>query len=307
MHVQEINHHGHIFKYADHPLTIPASATRSMLELIEKWQQTFPEENTFVQRKYSIPSLYIRFDCVIDAQGQMHTYEIESGCVWVGYAGIVNTAFREKRDQLVRDVWPPFKLLIHDSMAPNDDALWIEPITLTEALCSTGPLQIRYPQRWFQQSQRNILFPRLIRSVQFHFDKQYGTQLGLWKMVGWEKTQKGTLLPWNESFVLKPVDGHGGQDIMVWNYENRDGRATRTQVLASLQENKIMCLQKFIPPMHLELDGISYNVILRPFFGFDTNKRKWVPMHGVWVGRPYPNMRIHGAADAISGPLYMES
>lgn len=64
-----------------------------------------------------------------------------------------------------------------------------------------------------------------------------------------------------------------------------------------------MYLQPFVPPMPMDINGAPFNAIYRPYFAYSGRKNGWIPLHGVWTARPAPNIRIHGAADAISGPL----
>lgn len=295
-----IQHHGHDFTFTDHEMRLPAAAVAQLQEMLTRSHSVFPHEDTFVRREYGMPALLARFDGVWDGN-VFRSYEIQGGCGWVGFAGIVNQEFKAARERLAQ-LWPPFPLLIGDEVVHDDD-LWLPTISLGDALSSEGPLMIRYPLGTLPLAQQKSLIARSVRSINTHLDKKYGVALGWWTVTSWDDRDK---LPWHEAFVVKPVRGFGSTDVMCWIPDSRRGRSTKTQILDALDRYKWLVLQPFIPPNTAEFDGTEYNVIYRPFFGFDPEKEKWTPMHGVWTARPAPNLRIHGASDAISGPLIME-
>lgn len=188
----------------------------------------------------------------------------------------------------------------------HDDPLWLPQISLDEAFCSDDALMFRWPVGKKERTRFAPLLRRSVKPVFTHQDKRYGVEFGYWETVYWHPSERGDRLPWNESFALKPLKGYGSRDVVIWKNGDRKGCATRNQVLRALETNQQMYLQKFIEPMRIDIDGAPYNAILRPFFGFDTTERRWLPLHGVWAARPYPNLRIHGSSDAVTGPLMME-
>lgn len=295
--------------YTDTTVTLPVAATHQMLAMLEQWQSVFPREETFVYRTYGVPCLFVRFDGVWDASAEkFRPYEIQEGCGWIGYASLTNPEFKSIRDELITSSWPSFKLLIHEDLIDHDDTLWIDQIRLDDALNESIPLQIRYPlSKYLSVKDIEKLSHSAIRSIRFHLSKEYGVTLGWWKEVQWSKAHLGDILPWDIPFVLKPRHSFGSVDVMVWNPENRAGRATRTQIVNTLEKRGAMYCQPLIAPIKINLHNKPHHLIHRPFFGYDTRVKKWIPMHGVWTARPAPNFRIHGSSDAISGPLLMES
>src|SRR3989344_2569434 len=293
---------GEQFVYTDRSMTIPRATVIEMTRTLQRWSRTSPFEPTYVMRNYGVPCLIARFDGVMSDDGQFQTYKIQGGCGWIGYAGIANDAFRNVRDSLVKEAWPSFKLLMPPAYH-NDDELWLTRISLSDALKSADPLLIR---RWLFHELDPVLRASLLeRSVISMFDqndKRYGLAMGWWKRVVWQG-DKADLLPWDEGFALKPLKGAGSTSVMIWNPAERRGRATRAQIETTLERHAVMYLQKFIPPMSTTIANREYNMMYRPFFGYDPRIKKWVPMHGVWTARPYPNLRLHGSSDAISGPL----
>jgi hypothetical protein len=242
----------------------------------------------------------VRFDGVLDPAGHFRVYEIQGGCGWIGYAGIANPAFKEARDAMMRDKWPPLKLLMPPA-EHMDDELWLERIDFDEAMRTTEPLMIR---RWLFQNldaaRRMALIGRSVKPMFDQNSKAYGLEFGWWKRISCEDAHA---LPWDVPFVLKPGKGMGSSDVMIWLPHERRGRATRTQILDTLHRKRYMYIQEFIPPMELDIEGARWNMMLRPFFGYDPVGKEWRCLHGVWVARPAPNLRLHGAHDAISGPL----
>lgn len=302
MQIETLQHGEQSFAYTDHAIHLPKEITQQLIDELHTWQKYFPKEDTFVERTYGVPCLVARFDGAI-VDGRFRSYEIQGGCGWIGYAGVANPEFKARRDRLMREEWPSFPvLMLQDS--PHDDDLWLRRVDRQTALNETGPIMLREGLWGLAWEVQDTLIARSVRAFRNHFDKRYGIGMRWWKTVSAENTD---LLPWDEAFVLKPLEGTGSKDVMCWLPDTRRGRATRTQIKETLEAREYMLLQPFIPPNSMEIDGTSFNVIYRPFFGFDPSINDWTPLHGVWTARPAPNLRIHGSSDAISGPLMMES
>ena len=278
-----------------------------MLALLERWGHLFPREGTFVQTKYDVPALMARFDGILEPDGSFFSYEIQDGTGWLGYAGLVNARLKEMRDHFVSEKWPPFKLLMADG-DEHDDVLWIERVSFDEALRNADILlQIRNSLWSLDADDAAALISRSIIPVYFHNNKSYGEQFGWWKRVDWDREGVRGELPWDTAFVLKPIWGWTTKGVMLWTPGSRRGSSTRTQILKTFEAFGSMYLQPYRAPMHMEIDGRLYNIMLRPFFAYDPTAKKWSPWGGVWTGRPHPAFRLHGASDAITGPLYIES
>lgn len=299
--ISSIRQGEHEFRYCAQMKRLPREATMQMLRLLEKWHRIVPREHNYAWRTFGAPALIARFDGVWDGR-KFHTYEIQAGCGWVGFAGTANFAFKEIRDGMYGTLWPRY-LLVTDN-TNHDDLLWLRRISLSDALSGDAPLVLRFPINGITDEEREILFQKQVKPRRAGLHKKYGVLLGLWKPVDSEAHKR--FLPWDQAFVLKPLNDNGSRDVMIWQPDTRAGRATRTQILATLERHGRMFLQPFHAPIKERIDDIDYNVICRPFFGFDTKRKQWTPMHGVWTGRPWPNTRIHGASDALSGPLILE-
>ncbi len=292
------------FVYCDEPFTLAPHTVDSLRTHIERFLTAFPQEATYVQHTYGVPALTIRFDGVLDADGSFIPYEAQPAGAGIGYAAVANPAFKETRDHFLRNVWPPFKL-VQNVKLELDDEMWLERITLDEAVRSTDLLQLRHPLDTLNRETALNLIARSIKPVRFTISKSYGETLGWWRKISFDSESEQTL-PWSDGFALKPLWGWGSYDIMIAHPEGRPGgSATRSQILRTFEKQKEMYLQPFIAPMQKEIQGVVHNMILRPYFGYDTVRKTWVPWGGTWNARPAPTLRIHGAQDAIAGPLVL--
>ena len=303
MTLEHFSYQDQTFAYTDKEMRLPAKATEQLLDILRRWQNVFPYEATRIQKECGVPSLFVRFDCVVSADGNVQIYEIQEGPAWMGYTGLANPTFSGIRDNIAAE-WPGIKLLRDEGMQDKDDDLWLPKSSIEEALSDNNPLIVR---DWLPPSlsanQMSAITGKSLRPVVKHNDKNYGLYFGWWRLVTREDVDQ---LPWDSSFVLKPQYGFWSKGIVFWKPHERDGRSTKTQILQALEEQRVMCLQPLIEPLSMEMDGVPYNIIYRPYFGYSKKTNGWVPMHGVWTGRPAPTLRIHGASDAISGPLMCE-
>jgi hypothetical protein len=201
---------------------------------------------------------------------------------------------------MFHSLWPKFKVLMSKKGRVHDDALWLEPITIEQALLNNEPLMVRHHMVRYPHLHETII-ARSVMPVRTHQDKTYGIKMGWWRTV-----RLGEPLPWDEHFVLKPFKSWGSKDVMCWIPDDRRGRSTRTQIENTLRKHDSMILQPYIEPTKINIAGVPHNSILRPFFGYNPHTDAWVPMGGLWTARPSPNLRIHGTSDAISGPLIIE-
>ncbi|MDO8524617.1 MAG: hypothetical protein Q7R99_03240 [bacterium] len=270
---------------------------RGMSEIVKKWANLFSYEPTWVQKEYEVPSLIVRLDCVV-RDGELGVYEIEERPAGIGLATLINPEFKEILVSL-RKKWPLFDVLASGKRRPNDDYLWATVISFSEAVVanSSNPLLIRAEpeEKEFLQFEK-----RSVSSFSRKGDKSYGIHLGLWREVPSEED-----LPWDKPFCLKPTQGSKARDVKIWLPKHSEkeifskGASSRSQILRVLNERGKMYCQDFIPPMPW---GAMCR-ILRVFFAFDTEAKKWIPMGGFWNARP--NLLVHGASDSVFGPVML--
>ncbi len=279
-------------KISESQRIFPDWAINQSVNLLGKWGKIFPQEGTWSELNFNIPSLIVRMDCTINIiEGNLAVYEIEERPAGIGIASLVNPQFKENFERL-RKEWPPFKVLLSPRRNGGDDYLWGD-IALSPT--SNGLLLVRAEP---EEREFWSLVPRAVAPIRNKGAKGYGVSLGLWSRVS-----DPELLPWREAFVLKPLQGSKCRGVEIWvpGKKKIPGSSTRTRILKVLKEKGEMYLQKFFPPLKIELGGEEFWGVFRFFFGFSLKKNAYVPLGGVWMARK--NLRLHGASDAVTGPL----
>jgi hypothetical protein len=135
--------------------------------------------------------------------------------------------------------------------------------------------------------------------------KSYGVPLGFWDEVTYEEVRSGAFqLPWEEGFCIKPLQGSKTQKVFISD-PNEGSPDLGKGALAHLALLGKAHVQRFLPPMPMEIDGKPYNGIYRIFFGWSPSSCGWIPLGGEWDARPAPHSLIHGALDAVTGPALL--
>ncbi|MDI6603235.1 MAG: hypothetical protein QME57_03935 [Patescibacteria group bacterium] len=111
-------------------------------------------------------------------------------------------------------------------------------------------------------------------------------------------------LPWERGFVLKPIQGARMKGVKIWLPQKRDGTSTRTKIWQTVIEEKgsPYLWQPFISPKAEECEGKKGWFIWRVFFGWFDWQQGYRFIGGLWNWRP--NLRVHGASDAVMGGLF---
>lgn len=129
-------------------------------------------------------------------------------------------------------------------------------------------------------------------------DKTYLVKLGLA-----ERLQVPEQLDWYSPFVVKPLVGSKMKGVKIYlpkSLKLGPGGSTKSQILRTISE--LPCIiQKFIPPKEDEIFGRKGWTIWRLFFGWEVKYEKYEFIGGLWNWRP--NLRVHGASDAVMGPI----
>ena len=115
-------------------------------------------------------------------------------------------------------------------------------------------------------------------------------------------------LPWENGFGIKPLQGIMCRDVLLWqssvpsSKRGSLGIATRKKIQNTLANNEKFIIQPFIPPAVEDINGNGKQwTIWRIFFAYDVQRGQWEFAGGYWLRRPC--MKIHGASDAVIGPL----
>lgn len=139
--------------------------------------------------------------------------------------------------------------------------------------------------------------------------KGYLVKLNLARMVEMEMVEGIFSLPWEKGFAIKPLQGARIEGVELWLPQAQRGElpadkglSTKNRVLRRIKIGGPYLLQPFIAPMEEERCGKTGWFIWRLFFGWEDSFYRFIG--GAWFWRP--NLRIHGASDAIIGPLEKE-
>lgn len=281
-------------EYSHKKLILPKTVQEEGEKILEKWTTCFPKENTWVQNNFGVPSLLVRFDHYISEDCHMRVCEIEEEPAGTGFAKKINQQFEEILDSLLKE-WPYFSLIVAPNWDGNDDTLWIKEISIE----TWRPPQLVWVKSFPCDAQYHHLESFSVTSLKRKWDKSYGEKMMLWKPVSAEAIDS---LPWDEGFVLKPLVGCRSKGLEIWDIEKRTGSSTKARIKRTLDGQRKMYLQEFIPPnTDKEIDGY---ILYRTSFGFSPSNRKWKCLGGVWIARK--NIRIHGSPDSLWGPLVLE-
>lgn len=292
-------------KICNDPVILPTPIADNAVAMLSSWQTVFTRENSFVQRELGIPSVICRIDCA----GNMSSpdpaswvYEIEERPSGIGLTREINPQFRSLLDSL-KIGWPKFKVVCSANRGWSDDHLWLETISLEQALKEQDSLLLIRAEP--DEKDFHPLVARSISAVETKGDKSYGIEMGLWYRVNFSNGE--TLLPWDKPFCIKPMKGSKGRNIEVWlpNGGRNNKGSTKTRIIRVLEQSRSMYLQPYIKPLDVFMENRTYNAIYRLFFGYNTKTNTWIPLGGVRCARPAPNWKIHGASDTITQPVIL--
>jgi len=268
---------------------IPDNSIQQARAVVLRWSTVFPEENTWVRTNLGIPSLIVRLDSTINGNG-LEIYEIEERPAGIGISYVLNEEFRMRLDS-IKKTWPPFDVVISKQRKGSDDALWTN---VTDLETASGLILARAEP---DETDFHEVESKLVSSLRRKGDKSYGLQLGMW-----DKVHSQTDLNWETPFVLKPLQGSKTRDVQIWHPQELRGRSTKSKISRVFdQHSEGMYRQPFHPPVELKLNGETYYMIYRVFFGYNLENHNWEYLSGLWNARP--NLKIHGASDAIFGPI----
>lgn len=270
----------------------PPAAIEAAGQVLSRWVKVFPREGTWIEREWTIPSLLVRLDCTFS--DELHVYEVEERPAGVGIALEVNTDFQQRMKALL-EIWPSFDVVVSPLRRGGDDHLWRRILTLPSALEGEGLVLVRAEP---DEKEFHPLRARSVAPITLKGWKGYGLELGLWREINSPEE-----LPWEEAFVLKPLQGSKMRDVEIWHPRLRKevgGVSTRKRVEQTLSRCGKMFLQEFFPPMRR---GELF-VVYRVYFGYNPVEKAFVCLGGLWNGRPN-QLRLHGASDAVFGPLVL--
>lgn len=264
------------------------------LLIINQWKDLFPKENTWVQKNLGVPSLFIRLDCVLQEDSEVHIYEVEERPSGMGIANDINPIFAKTLKEAMNN-WPTFKTVLSEKRDGRYDC-WTPMISMDDALNSNDLLLIKAEPN---EEEFHKFENRSVSSVKQKGNKSYGLDMGLWKEV---RVDDFNDFEWDLGFCLKAKQCSKARGVEIWYPHKKiledsgiSGISTKTRIRRILEENSSMYYQSFIPPMLRNGEPMMF----RLFFFYDIQKREYVYGGGLWNSRK--NYKIHGATDTTFG------
>jgi hypothetical protein len=295
---------GWLFAVSSVTLEMPLSTVEWVAnELLPVWASVWPlQEETMALSRFGVPSVLVRIDGVLTPDGNLEIYEVEERPAGIGICCLLSPEFKTRFHSWLKSYDWNLAVVISHRRANHDDGVWTfefgVPLFNGKSCSPEVPeshaLLVRAEpeeeEYWFFSHQ--ALFPIRLKGW-----KGYGLRLALWEPI----PEDSNLLPWDEGFALKPLQGSKMRDVFLWHPSKGSGVATRTKVENMIKSGKVAYVQKWIHPESYHEFIPGYFLIRRIYFGFLPSSHEWVYLGGVWNARP--NLRIHGAKDAVFGPV----
>lgn len=283
----------------DREIKLADDRVAAMQNVIACWLAVDPHpEATWVQQTYGIPSLFVRFDCSIGPDGQLCFYEVEERPQGMGFSQLFNPLFGQRLGELQAS-WPEFVSVetpAHKARGGTDDQFWLSSAVALEDCPAEGLLLLRSEPH---EDQVHYLAGRSVSTIATEGRKRYGVDLGWWREVS-DPDQ----LPWDEHFVLKPLQGSKCAGVTMWvgrGNQRPQGASTESQVLRTLKDHATMLCQPYHAPWEVTFEERSHRVMLRPYFGFVPETGQWRYLGGEWLMAP--QVKLHGSSETVFGPL----
>jgi len=284
--------------------------------LSEKWLQAVmaPVKHPWWSIKnLGIPSLLVRVDMAppvlndndkVDLCNLLYEVEVRPGGI-----GLALSLFLEKGDEKRVGQWQTVlrecKGLVNIRSSIQDDRLAAQILGLPYFEDFSGLQEGPY---WIRTDQRNV--PEELEKISLVPIREDGDKSYLVKLDLAEEIIELECLNWSKPFIIKPRVGTRmeGVEIYLPNALRKEflgngvsGVSTQSRIKRTLEKKIPYLVQPFIPPQKEEIEGKKGYTIWRIFFGWNNPRQGYCFLGGLWNWRP--NLRIHGASDAVFGLL----
>lgn len=300
------------FWATDAAFLFPESACRQAERYIQHWRRVFPYEPNYAQRECRVPSLLLRADCTVLADGSLGLYELDEHPAGLGFL----QELRPETRDLLRDWKEQFPGLAY-TVSPRRlgdccDCRWLPRLTSDAALHAGRPLFVRTAVE-----DEGHCLPQLQHLAALSHategQKGYGVPLGLWTLL---PLNGDPITPphlaelgvdWDEPQAFK-ANGSRCKRVMFWHPDGRvrrsvGGYSTQTKICNRLeQEPGPWYRQPLLLPQTFEHAGETYYWIYRVFWAWYRAERAYKFIGGVWCARPR-NILNHGTSESIFGPV----
>lgn len=303
----------YVVNHTNHTLEMPEWAIEQMLDMLRVWHTHFHiGQPTWVSEHFGLPTLLMRFDCVV-RDGTVQVFELEERPEGLGLTALLHnevahTRFMDRLREIVEE-WqsecgPIIFLESPRRERPSDDVFIAERLGVSHIIGAPKPNGVLYYVRadrtddeYFQYAHRSI------STIADEGSKQYGVGMRLWG----ERPATIDDLPWGTGFALKRSQCSRSDGTWIYHHSHRGHGVPKTESRAKreLGDNGLFgtyaFCQNWIEPETLEQLPAS-RLMRRCFFGFSPVNMAWIPLGGCWLARR-KTVRMHGASDALCGPL----
>ncbi len=319
------------FLTSGQPVHMTGGELESLSSVIAHWRESFAGgvKKTLIQRRFGAHSAIIRLDYFWKDRLGVQLCEVEERPAGLYATSLVNNQFREPLIRILRGIEHAFgkKLAFCVSGGRGNDSDDQDLVRLFSWGKQGGftPKDIPYfngiPS--IEDAERYVWWVRALRSEKQYFDlepyavttisqegdKEYGLRMGKWFEIGADWRQ---VLPLEAGVVLKPRSGSRFEHSLIIQMKGRSALARKEgldggmhgekDARTAIESGSVVYWQPFYPPEEPKFLGDSgYRMMRRAYFGFDFESDKYVPMGGMWFA--HNSSRIHGAKDALAGPL----
>lgn len=285
--------------------------------VVNAWEQAFlREKDTWVEQTADKPTLILRVEYALGQDRTLlagnsgkhivqNIFEIEERPAGIGITYANNPQFQQRFNQLHqiwKDTYGPMAVVMSGRRGQRyDDHIWTEGVGAKvvheadlETLDRQSLLLLRTDP---EEKQFHRLSIRSISTVKNKGDKSYGTRMGLWKEISSIEN-----LPWETGFAVKPAAGSKMKDVYLWHPNRKmEGISTRTKIQKAVSDGLVRYVQPWIAPEQPSFLPPQHYLIRRVFMGYNPQSQRWECLGGMWNARPC--VRIHGASDALLGPI----
>ena len=292
---------GWVFNVCGVDLQMPSDVLNEIEgNILPRWREVWPrEEKTLALTEFGVPSVLVRIDAALD--GKLGIFEIEERPAGIGISCLVNSEFKCRFQKWLGSYEWNLAVVISHRRTTHDDGIWTREFGIP-LFKEDGPPKIQGDysllvraepdEKEYWSLESRALFPIRLKGW-----KGYGIELGLWEPIPEDLDR----LPWEEGFVIKPHQGSKMKGIFLWHPDKLPGTSTRKKIKEAILSGQAVYWQRWIAPESHDFLPPGYFLIRRIYFGFDPHKKRWDYLGGLWNARP--NLRVHGASDAIFGPL----
>lgn len=319
-------------KTLDRPITVSESEKQQMENVATLWSKSFTSDHkNWMTEKFGVPSSVIRFDYIIDDTGIIRVFEIEDRPAGLEVVALNNPKafdlFINSLTEFARYSGKKLGICVsRGRMFNSDDFFWlgrIEAVTDCTIVLGEAP---KHPKDtiWFVRSLRGEaeyyhLSPYSLSTIQYEGDKSYGVEMGLWKELYTQEyemdpqvgfipcgtTPTNIAIPWDKPFVVKPDAGCRCENVHMYHPKKPGGGySTRSKIENAIKNQEVKYLQEYYAPEFPSFLPQDYAMIRRCYLTFDIQTKQYKVIGGVWEARPKCH-KIHGASDAICGPIVL--